>query len=105
MLASAVQHHRYGHGHVCEILLLDGCNVNAKYNYGMTALHHAAELGFDQIVTILLAHKADTSARQQEDKTAMDLAVEKEHKRVGLFVCLFVCLCVCLCVWYQRVCW
>jgi ankyrin repeat protein len=47
----------------------------------MTALHHAAELGFDQIVTVLLAHKADTSLRVR-NQTARELAAEKDFKRV-----------------------
>jgi ankyrin repeat protein len=47
----------------------------------MTALHHAAELGFDQIAIVLLSHSADPTLKVR-NQTPMDMAVANGHKRV-----------------------
>ena len=60
--------------------------VFAKDNSGMTALHWAADRGFKNIVTSLLANSADINARRNDGETPLHLAVRSVrpgHKDVA----------------------
>src|SRR5260370_42106549 len=46
-----------------EALLAKGLDVNAKTDYGATALHYAADKGHAEVVKILLKHKANVNAK------------------------------------------
>src|SRR5215813_9891511 len=46
-----------------EALLAKGADVNAKTEYGATALHFAADKGHVEVVKVLLKHKADINAK------------------------------------------
>jgi hypothetical protein len=46
-----------------KALLAKGVDVNAKTDYGATALHFAADKGHVEVVKILLQHKADVHAK------------------------------------------
>jgi outer membrane protein assembly factor BamB len=46
-----------------KALLDKGVDVNAKTDYGATALHFAADKGHVEIVKVLLKHKADVNAK------------------------------------------
>jgi ankyrin repeat protein len=50
--------------------------IQWKDNEGRTALHSAAELGWDQVAAHLLERGADTTLMDAEGKTALDLALE-----------------------------
>ena len=44
-------------------LIKEGADVNAKNNYGWTALSHAARSGNAELVKLLLEHGADVNTR------------------------------------------
>jgi outer membrane protein assembly factor BamB len=46
-----------------KALLAKGVDVNAKTDYGATALHFAADKGHVEVVKVLLQHKADVNAK------------------------------------------
>ena len=62
---------------VGQLLIGAGANLNLKQSQGYTPLHYAAANGLDQVVRNLLAHAVDTSIKNQQGKTAYDLAVER----------------------------
>ena len=53
-------------------LIAKGADVNARNNYGWTALSHAARAGNAELVKLLLAHGADVNARDQIRVDALD---------------------------------
>ncbi len=54
---------RKGDAKAVEALLAKGVDVNAKTEYGATALSFAADKGHLEIVKVLLKHKADVNAK------------------------------------------
>lgn len=56
--------------------------LNAKCNYGHTALHRAAWGGSAKIVALLLLEGIDPSVKDNNQDTALHLAVEKGFKPV-----------------------
>jgi ankyrin repeat protein len=62
---------------VGQLLIGAGANVNVRQSQGYTPLHYAAANGLDLVVRSLLAHGVDTTIRNQQGKTAYDLAVER----------------------------
>ena len=69
-----LQHYasRNGHLKVCENLLKEGANVNAKTKSGgVTPLHRAAYRGNTSIVKLLLQHRADPTAVDSDGKSAL----------------------------------
>jgi ankyrin repeat protein len=60
-------------------LIAKGADVNARNNYGWTALSHAARAGNAELVKLLLAHGADVNARDQSGWTALMRAAMKGH--------------------------
>jgi ankyrin repeat protein len=64
-------------------LLLDACaDVNGHEEAGFTALHAAAESGDRDLASELLARGADREIRTSEGKTAADLAVNDDLRRL-----------------------
>lgn len=57
-----------------QLLLEYGADVNAVGLHGRTALHHAAKAGHHRVYTLLLEHGADPLLRDEEGKTAAELA-------------------------------
>jgi ankyrin repeat protein len=60
-------------------LIAKGADVNAKNNYGWTALSHAARAGNAELVKLLLAHGADVNARDGSGWTPLMRAAMKGH--------------------------
>ena len=68
------------HGACVALLAERGCAVNAQMAGGHTALHDAAEECALEVVKLLLfkgAAAIDTELKDEEQKTALDLVVEK----------------------------
>jgi ankyrin repeat protein/tetratricopeptide (TPR) repeat protein len=62
-----------------EALLAGGAKVNAVAPDGSTALHIAVKMGSQEIIALLLAHKADVNARDNQGLTPLDYA-EGKHQ-------------------------
>ena len=62
---------------IAEILLKLGAdvNLNAQQN-GYTALHYAADKGDEDLVDLLIAHKADPNAADRRRQTPLHIAAE-----------------------------
>jgi ankyrin repeat protein len=59
-------------GDVVECLLQAKADPNATDIHGRTALHYAAQSGFEQCVRSLLAAEANMTIKDEDDKTALD---------------------------------
>jgi serine/threonine-protein phosphatase 6 regulatory ankyrin repeat subunit A len=57
-------------------------NVNAKNNYGVTAIMNAAQWGHIHNVDCLIAEGADINAKSKSGETAMKFAELSDHKDV-----------------------
>merc|ERR1719383_1046338 len=77
-LAESVIHQSILSGSVmaCEYLLLNGAKINATDANGNTPLHLAASQQRTAQVCLLLKHRADHKARNQNGLTALDIALE-----------------------------
>lgn len=63
----------FQHVDVAALLIrFDAC-VNATDKWAFTPLHEAAQKGRTQLCTLLLAHGADPTLRNQEGQSALDL--------------------------------
>ena len=62
--------------------LLKGGDVNLTDDKGMSLLHHAAQLGRDEMVEVLTRHRADASLLDNAKNTALQLAQENKHTKV-----------------------
>lgn len=72
---------------ILSVLLQRGANVNAKNNSGNTPLHQACKFNFfsrkkAQLLLALLAHNADSSIKNNKDKTAKEVAKTEEIKDI-----------------------
>ena len=66
-----------------DYLITQGAYVNAtQFRRMMTALHYAASNGHARCAESLLKAGADTSLKDNECKTALDLALQKGHEEV-----------------------
>ena len=57
-----------------------GLNMNQVDAYGNTALHHAAMLGKNDIIKLLMKHDASIKDKNKEKKTPVQLAGENDYK-------------------------
>ena len=64
------------------LLLAGGADIEAKNNYGNTALILAARYGHDKVVTLLLAGGADIEDKNGSGDTALILAAYNGHDKV-----------------------
>jgi ankyrin repeat protein/WD40 repeat protein len=62
-----------------EAALKAGADVNAKTDYGITALMWASDKGHLETVKWLTANKADVNAKTKDGKTALIMASEEGH--------------------------
>jgi len=75
---NAVQSNKIDH---LKRLLRAGASVNAKDNRGFTALHRAAERGFEDIVEFLLKNGADKTIVGQ-GQTALSFAQSRGNEKI-----------------------
>lgn len=76
-------------GNVVEVkeAIKNGANVNAKNNYGSTALMHATVIGYTETTELLLKHGADVNAKNVIGWTAlMGAAVIGDIELVALLI-------------------
>jgi hypothetical protein len=71
-----------GHEAVVRLLLDRGADVDAKDEYGWTALRKVAVRGREAVVQQLLDRGADVNARTNERRTALRKMTEKRHEAV-----------------------
>ncbi len=71
------------HDDVVAVLLDAGADVNATQRHGWTPLHGAAQNGVDATVDRLLAGGADRAARNDDGKSAADLAAAAGHEALA----------------------
>ena len=67
---------------VFHLLVDAGADVNAHSNNGMTPLMAASSVGRPAIVEVLLEQGADPTVRDKKDRTALEIAIQREHKSV-----------------------
>jgi ankyrin repeat protein len=65
-----------------HLLLARGADVNARQQFGSTALHTAAQHGDEAIVDLLLASGADPSVANDSGKTPVALAAAYKHPAI-----------------------
>jgi uncharacterized protein len=68
-----------GHAEIVKLLLEHGAQVNSKTAKGRTALMSAAYFGQIETLKILIAHGADLTIKDFENKSAKNLASERNH--------------------------
>ena len=61
------------------MLLRKGANPNCRGDGGYSPLHEAAGSGQLELARLLLQHKADVSAKGDDGKTPLDVAVEEKQ--------------------------
>jgi ankyrin repeat protein len=60
---------------ICEYLIRQGADLNAKGAYGVTPLHEAAVMGRDGLVKLFVKNGADLHAVDQYDRTPLQMAI------------------------------
>jgi ankyrin repeat protein len=74
---------------VARLLVRYGADVRIKRGggdrprAGWTPLHYAAGLGLDDLIELFLRHGADPQARDDRNRTPLDVAVEEKQKRTA----------------------
>lgn len=62
-----------------EFLLNIGCDINCKDTYSKTALHYAAQCGFQDILFLLISYHAEVNIFDDDRNTPLHLACDKGH--------------------------
>ena len=74
---------KFGNVGEVEEAIKEGANINAKDNYGATALMEAANEGNTAIVKLLLKHGADVNAEDNYGTTALWNAELNDHQQIA----------------------
>jgi hypothetical protein len=72
-----------GQSGVVRSLLEHGACATLRDDRERSALHYAAEQGFEQAVELLLAHGADRNGQDVQGQTPLDLALQRGHDSVA----------------------
>ncbi len=67
---------------ILEMLIEAGADVNAKDDWGNTALIKACKSGYKKIVELLLYYEADVNAKNDWGNTALMVASERGHEEI-----------------------
>ncbi|MEE9302654.1 MAG: ankyrin repeat domain-containing protein [Thiotrichaceae bacterium] len=78
-LHSAAAHNQLD---AARILIENGADVNSRTVLGWTPLHSAARFGAENVITLLIQFGSLTQLRNNDDKSALDLARQAGHQRV-----------------------
>ncbi|XP_055942105.1 uncharacterized protein LOC129972127 isoform X1 [Argiope bruennichi] len=76
----------FGHQLMIKFCLEKGCYINARNEFGSTALHLAAISNHQEVVTFLLENGADINAEDSEGNTALFLAAKHNAKETVCFL-------------------
>lgn len=68
----------YGHLDIAALLIKYNTVVNATDRWGFAPLHEAAQKGRTQLCALLLAHGADSTMRNHEGQTPLDIALAED---------------------------
>jgi ankyrin repeat protein len=68
---------QWGHKEIVQVLILRGVDVNAKGNFGETALMMAAYWGHKEIAELLIKNGAYVNAKDNNGTTALMMAVSE----------------------------
>jgi 26S proteasome non-ATPase regulatory subunit 10 len=71
-----------GHLTCAALLLSNGCDVNARTDRGLTALHYAASKGFPDLVKKLIESGADVNAKDALGNTSLHRAASQGRANV-----------------------
>lgn len=70
------------HGVVAQLLIEAGANLDLQSDYGQTALMYAARNGLAGIIKMLIAAGADQTLKDEQERTAADIAQEMGFKKL-----------------------
>lgn len=68
---------RYGRVDACHYLIARGCSLSLGDRYRDTALHWCSYKGHLKVVRLLLQHNVDPALKDDDNRTALDLAKAK----------------------------
>ena len=67
---------------IAEILIQNGANINQKSLNGLTPLHITVITANANMVNLLLSKGADPGIKNDEGKSALDMAISKGNKEI-----------------------
>ena len=81
----------HGASYKVKELVNEGANLMARGLFNWTALHYAADAGFDEVCRVILesGQLVDVDARTEEGQTALHLAAKKDNLPVALVLSEF----------------
>ena len=72
-----------GYENLVKLLLINGADVNARGDGGVSSLHFAANKGYKEIVELLIAHGANVNAKTNNNVTPLHFAVNRNHRNIA----------------------